>query len=286
LLSVEGTDPAYEALRRPSNDHSAECRAILMRLWEEVAPFLDDNLVKRARIDLHSAFWEMHVAAGLIEAGATLVPRDQRTPRKSGPDLLCQIPYAWIEVVAAKPGSGRDAVPESPEGVAYSVPDDQILLRITQAIRQKRAKRDMYLSKGWVRNSDPFIIAVNSGIVPNGKSELPLPRIIRAVFPFGHFAVSMDVTSGRITDQYYQHRSVITKVAGSPVSTALFEDESYSGISACLYSVTDSFNPPRSWARSLVLVHNPLATAPLPRGCFCGVLEYWREGDRLHTPGP
>jgi hypothetical protein len=95
----------------------------------------------------------------------------------------------------------------------------------------------------------------------------------------------MDVTSGRISDQYYEYRSVITKVAGSPVSTALFEDESYSGISACLYSVTDAFNPPRSWARSLVLVYNPLATAPLPRGCFGRVLQYWREGDRLHTPG-
>jgi hypothetical protein len=241
---------------------------------------------RSARTDLHSAFWEMHVAAGLIEAGATLVPRDRRTPRKSGPDLLCQMPYTWIEVVAAKPGSGRDAVPESLQGVAHSVPDDQILLRITQAIREKKAKRDTYLSKGWVRNSDPFVIAVNSGIVPNGKSELPLPRIIRAVFPFRHFAVSMDVTSGRISDQYYEHRSVITKVAGSPVSTALFEDDSYSGISGCLYSVTDAFNPPRFWARSLVLVHSPLATAPLPRGCFCGVLEYWREGNRLHTPEP
>lgn len=286
MLVADGTDPAYEALRRPPNGHCARCRGQFLELWKLTAPFLDRELIDRARSSLHSAYWEMQVAAGLLDAGVTLVPRDQRSPRNAGPDLLSATPYVWIEAIAVQAGKGEDAVPTPPERVAYSVPDDQILLRIIQAIDAKRGKREDYIARGWVRESDPYVVAINSGNLPNGKSELPLPRIVRAVFPFGHYAVSMDVSTGSITRGFFQHRDAIVKKSGASVETTLFENPAFAGISACLYSVADAFNPPVSMAHSLVLVHNPLATVPLARESLRGLMQYWREGDELHWLEP
>ncbi len=282
MLDKEGTDPAYEALRKPPNEYCADRRDAFLQLWQRTAPYLDRHLADRARRDLHAVYWEMHVAAALIDAGAVLVPRERRTPRKEGPDLLSENPRTWIEAVIATAGRGDDAVPTAPLGQASSVPDDQMVLRLTQAITYKRDRREEHVRRGWVAASDAYLIAVNAGALPSGMLELTLPRIVRAVFPFGHMAISMNTKTGEISDSFYQHRSSITKTVGTPISTTLFEDPSYAGISGCLYSTADAFNP----GRSLSFVSNPLSTAPLDRGCLRGVTEYWREGDELHVNEP
>jgi hypothetical protein len=281
MFEVEGTDLGYQALRRPRDTYLASCRAAFEGLIADVAPYLDDDLELRLPADLPSVYWEAHVAAGLRQAGALLVPRVERTPRIAGPDLLLRTPRAWVEAATVSAGEGPDAVPEDEIGVARSVPDDQIILRLTQAITQKRARYTHYLQRGWVAATDPFLVAVNSGTVPSGKAELPLPRIVRAVFPFGHMTLRVDTTSLEVTDSFYQHRPLISKTSGATVSTAMFEDPEFAGVSACIYSTSDAFNSPRSLSRSLVLVHNPLATAPFPRGALVNVREYWREGDKL-----
>lgn len=286
MLDKEGSDPAYEALRNPPNEYCVERRDAFLDLWRRTAAFLDADIAARASRDVHAVFWEMHVAAGLIDAGATLVPRDKRTPRKEGPDILCTDPRMWVEAVIATAGRGEDAVPEAPLGKVSSVPDDRMILRITQAIAYKRDRREEHVRRNWVAASDPYVVAVNAGALPSGRLELPLPRIVRAVFPFGHLTVSMNTQTAETSDSFYQHRPAIAKSAGTPIATTLFEDPSYAGISAALYSVVDAFNPARSLNGSLVLVHNPIAAAPLDRGCLPGVSEYWREGDDLRCREP
>lgn len=256
---------------------------MVLALWARTGPYLDKDLPRKALDDLHSAYWEMHVAAGLLDGGASLVRRAARTPRNSGPDLLSTEPPCWVEVVAVKPGTGPDAVPPLVSGEVRSQPDAQILLRITQAITDKFAKRDSYLRKGWLKPDDAFVIAVNSGLVPSGKSELPLPRIVRAVWPFGDYAAYMRLDNPGITDGYYLHRPLIPKASGKLVATTLFENPGYAGISACLYSTADAFNPVDSFSRSLLLVHNPLATSPLAHGALRDVTAYWRGGNRLRS---
>ena len=285
MLEIKGTDPSYEALRVPSNSYARECREAFLRLWSIAHPYLDDDLTQRAASSMQAAFWEIHVAAALLEAGASVVPRDQRTPKRMGPDLFCASPRVWVEATAVTPGTGADAVPEGELGVARSVPDDQILLRIVQAIEEKKRRWKAYLERGWVGEADPYIVAVNSGVLPSGKAELQLPRIVRAVFAVGHRTVSLDRRSGRATDEYYQFRPEIVKKSGASVSVALFEDDTSREVSACLYSITDAFNPPRSLIGSMVLVHNPHANAPLERGKFPGVQEYWADGEFLVCPG-
>jgi hypothetical protein len=134
MLDKEGTDPAHESLRQPANGYDSARREEFLQLWRRSAPFLDGDLADRARRDLHAVYWEMHVAAALMDAGAVLVPRDERTPRNKGPDVLSASPRTWVEAVIATVGRGDDRVPEAPLREASSVPDDQIVLRLTQAI--------------------------------------------------------------------------------------------------------------------------------------------------------
>ena len=120
-------------------------------------------------------------------------------------------------------------------------------------------------------------------MVDSGKSELPLPRIVRAVWPFGNYAALMPLDGSPITEGYYLHRPLITKTSGETVGTTLFDDPVYSGISACLYSTADAFNPVDSYSQSLLLVHNPLTTATLKPSTLANVVEYWREGNTLKS---
>lgn len=282
MLTTEGKDSHHEDLRNRLDAHGVRCREHFLRLWSRTAPFLDANLVERARLALHPVYWEMQLAAGLLDAGATLTPREQRSPRNEGPDIRSATPAAWFEAVTIEAGVGEDAVPSHPDGVAYSVPDDQLVLRITNALRAKRDKHETYLTRDWLSASEPYIVAVNGGGVPNGASELPLPRIVRAVFPFGHFAVPIDARTGEFGAGFYRHRAFITKAKGGVVSTALFEDPAYSGVSAALYSSTNAFNPPVAGKSGMILVHNPLATmSRFPRGVLKNVADYWLDGDEL-----
>ena len=159
-------DREYEALRQPPDAHCAACRDAFLALWRRVAPFHDNSLEDRARRDLHAVYWEVHVAAALLDAGATLVPREKRTPRNQGPDILSERPRAWVEAVVATAGSGSDAVPVAPLGEVSPIPDDQMVLRLTQAIAYKRDRHNEYLRRGWAATSDADVIAVN-GLDPD-----------------------------------------------------------------------------------------------------------------------
>lgn len=59
--------------------------------------------------------------------------------------------------------------------------------------------------------------------------------------------------------------------------TVFFEDETFSGISAIVYSAENILNSPRDsedMGEDLVIVHNPLAANPLPQGFFPFGSEY------------
>jgi hypothetical protein len=53
-------------------------------------------------------------------------------------------------------------------------------------------------------------------------------------------------------------------------------------ISALLYAWADEVNRARVPGREFVVLHNPLATNPLPRGTFPFGREYWFEDGQLH----
>ena len=275
------TDEHYLTLRNSSEPIRAAGRAFVERLWEQVAPYVDADVPKRAAHAYLSCFWELYLAHVLLERGIRLVPRINRTPAKKGPDLLAESPKAWIEAVAPGPGLGPDAVPELVTGSLGTVPDEQVKLRLRTAIDEKKRRIDTYKERGWVGAEDPVVVAVNGARIDAAMFEATIPRIVRCLLPIGHEVVHIDRTTGAAVDRSFVYQAQITKRSGSDVSTDLFLDPAYASISGVLYSRAHELNYGTA-GQDFVFCQNPLAAAPLPHGWLPVGVEYWVEGNRLY----
>ena len=278
----EAQDDAYLQLRYPTHPFAEESRTHLEQLWAMAEPFTDLQLPRRARRSFHAAYWEVYLTAALLDAGLPLAARGRRHFRGKGPDLQVGMrpKVAWVEATASTPGAGVDHVREAGNRVR-AVPDDQIKLRLLASIDEKKAKYDHYVASGLVDVGEPFIIAINGAMVPSAQLELALPRIVRCVYPFGHEVLELDLKRHAITGSHYEFTDCVGKASGATVSTDWFGRIENAGTSAVLYSCADVWNPPQVLGADFVLVHNPLATNPLPRGFLKRGREYWAEKDEL-----
>jgi hypothetical protein len=276
---INAIDQTY--LRIRDNLDLASTKAFLERLWRRFAPFADKNFRSAIAQSFHSRFWEMYLGHALLISGKQLKPVSD-----AGPDLcVLGLPeLLWIEAIAPSAGKGPDAVPEEPLGVTYTLPSDEIILRLRSAIEEKFQKYKIYRDGRLLSPSEPFVIAINGRGLPSAWTETDLPRIVKAVFPLGSSYVTIDKNTMEKVDEGYMYRRKIIKLSGNPVSTTVFQDPQYAGISAILYCNHDIFNrPPKESDISLgfSVVHNPLANNPVPhRWLPCG-REFWVEEDRL-----
>lgn len=278
----DSADQVYRILRDGEGEIIARGREFVETIWEECSPFLDTNLAEKAMDSYASAFWELYLTHTLLSDGLNPVRRSDREPAREGPDLLLSLPRVWVEAVAPGPGEGPDAVPEPTVGEARPVPDDQIILRYRSAIASKVEQLREHQARGWVLEDDPVVIAVNGARIPSARLELTIPRIVRSVLPFGHEQFHVNTNTMEIVDHTFQYRAFVQKLQGAEVPVDIFNDDSYSRISAILASCSDEINRPETAGADFVLVHNPNATAPLPRGWLrCGQ-EFWIEDEALN----
>ncbi len=161
------------------------------------------------------------------------------------------------------------------------VPEDEIILRLRHAIHEKYQKYESYLRDADLSENDAYVIAINSKRIRPMVLDSTLPLIVKAVFPFGNLGFSFDTRMGNVVDQRHVHRDQIVKESGNPVSTDVFLDDRYAGISAVLYSSVDVANCPPRLGADFRLVHNPIAQVPIKRASFAFGTEYWIEGDEL-----
>lgn len=281
----KGLDPDYEALRIPDQADSILARRHFDELWRAAMPYLADEVRANARAQFHQVFWEVYLAATLLKQGAQLVPRAERGPRAPGPDLLQRAPSAYYEAIAVTPGTGIDQVTEARVGEVRDVPDADITLRITAGLIEKVRKYHAYLRDGVVPLDMPYVIAINAGSVPSASKEMDLPRVVRAVLPFGWEVIEADGTGRGTGGRSYQYRPSLVKRSGALVSTRFFEQEETVGISAVLYACVGPFAWPKKGS-GFVLVHNPRGVNPLPHGIVPGAWEFWVEDVVLRSTSP
>jgi hypothetical protein len=225
-------------------------------------------------VQSHQRFWEIYLAASLLESGLNL----QHSSGRDGPDICIKADdgsQIWVEAVTASPGRGNDAVQEAEIGTVRSVPDDQIKLRLLNAFAEKNTKHKRYREKNWVSPEEPYIIAINAAQVPSARLELEIPRIVRSLLPFGFQVLHLSRETSEVIGASYEYQGEVMKVSGTEIETTSFLNPEYSGISAVIYSCADVFNYPIEISKSLLLFHNPLATTPLPLGFLKKGHEYW-----------
>jgi hypothetical protein len=281
-------------------------REWIEEIWAKCWPYVDPRLPMNAMNDFFPAFWELDLANSMVENGVPLVEKTI----SEGPDLVCRsTPSVHIEAIVATPGdpSHPDSVPSIFDDV--DVPHDQLILRLRNAIEKKTEKRNEYLQKGILDETDPYVIAINSAPIDSSRAEATLPDILRAVLPFGDEYVTIELPSGDVVGGGFHYRPEILKtkrppgdptetqaapdadfpsesVPGvppekSPVSTTVFQEAKYDGISAVLFSCCDEVNRPDVAGAELTLICNPRATKnPVPENFFPFGREYIVQADQ------
>lgn len=260
---------------------SKDDKGNIEHMWSLYEPYADKNFLQKARKNFHSRFWEMYLGYSLINKKLPLTLYDNR---KGGPDLLISSGKLkiWLEAVAPTAGGGANVVPEIEIGVgSRAVPDEKIKLRYRSVIKEKYEKYHTYIKKQIILKDECYVIAVNGGAIPSAEKELDIPRIVRCVLPFGNEVIQIDINSLEVLDIHHQHQGTSYTESGSPVSTDIFFNSDYDGISAILFSNVDALNYPNYPGNDFVLIHNPVAKNPLPIGFIKLGREYWVENSTL-----
>lgn len=205
-----------------------------------------------------------------------------------GPDFLIQngSQRIWIEVTCPEPTDLPENWKEAAWGEASSVPHDLVLLRWTSAIKSKanaligdtaRGKAG-YLQTGIVGPNDAYVIAVNAcrlrhGPFPGILGISQFPYAAEATLPIGPYALQIDSKSLQVVDRGHQYRPFLLNKNNSEVSTKLFFDPQYNGISA-IWALDLNGSSAIGNTEPIALVHNPNATNPVPIAFLPSQTEY------------
>jgi hypothetical protein len=283
LFSPGPASEPYEAIRDAS--HLADVKAFLEDLWTQYAPYADRHFLTEIRKEnqFYQRLWELHLGCVLLHQRYQLTQVSDQ-----GPDFLLRFEHknVWIEAITPGAGTGNDAVPplQWNSGECQEVPQEQILLRFTQAVDAKWKKYKEYVEKSIIEPDDCYIIAISGCYWHTPMGDNDIPYIIRAVLPFGTAMVGFGREPDDSVEGGYSYREHIQKQGGAPVSTKMFLNEEYADISAIIHSEENLINIPQPLGKDYFLyLHNPLAKNKLPRGAFKFCKEYWYLLDRTDT---
>ncbi len=273
LERIKAEHPGYDGYYVASGC-IPERRVIFEELWARFCPYKDGHFLGQVKSDFAARTWEMYLGVVLLDHGFGLAG-----PRDHGPDLRVVSPdMLWIEAVVSNKGSGADAVPHIAWDGVGSVPEDQMLLRLTNSMAEKLNKYSAYLDDGIVASDAPFVIAVNSG--PLEFPEDPgMPLMVKCLLGIGHLQVSF--FSGGAHRPSWSRRTSVIKVAGPQIPIDLFTDPEYAGISGVIYSSTDVLNHPAQLGADCILIRNHNARNPLSKHTFPFFEQWTREGDTI-----
>ena len=196
----------------------------------------------------------------------------------------------WIEAVVPTPGA-----PESPDrvfqrhrgpggGSLYT--EASLLVRYRSVLEDKLAKIDGYIKKGIVARDDVVVVAINQGsIVDSDLHDVEVPALVKAVFPIGETIMVVTPYSAEPPRVEIPARFGVKKKNGAEVSTMLFLESRSAAVSGILFASQVIWNLRNTAERDLGLVHNPSATAPLPRRSLPLRRELWVEDNELRRDG-
>lgn len=289
-VSVDDADVGYRNVRAGVYQVERELREALEAMWATYEPYADRAFVEAFARTPDPRFWEMFLGCQLLAAGKTLLPTSDRQRRGGQPDI-CVVEGSskiWIEAIApdvgdAGPDQVRGPVPVNEGGGLVPAPIRQAQLRTTSALWTKTQKVDRYRRDGVIARAEPALIAIGAGRFGIYVPEEPLPLVLSAVFPIGPEVVTLNVETGVVSDPRFQPSFQIERTGGTIPRTAFLEPQ-FSGVAGVIWSRASIGNMSRQ-DRPLSLVHNPLATAPMPTlwGVWDREFVTTRSGDEWLT---
>jgi len=217
----------------------------------------------------------------------------------NGPDFVIEKhgKKIWIEVITPEPKGLPDDWCSGAMGKAITVPNDEILLRWTNAIDEKTKKlngrfeprtgefRPGYLQKKIVGPNDSYVIAINGidlrwhWVFPNLNGISQYPFAVEAVFGIGPIQIHIDRKTLTATHSDQQIRDSIPKrvdqnvPVGTFISSGPFTQNEFKRVSAIWALDIDEMYS-LGHERPMVVVHNPLAEFPIEEKLLPAFEEY------------
>ncbi len=237
-------------------------------LWINFKPFADNHFLQQAKISFHQRSWEMYMANVLLGRKLRISSRDE------GPDFTVD-ENIYLECIAPTKGEpGKtDSVPpmfvaKNPsEIMVQDVPVDKMILRITQALKDKALDQyEKWKSKSWFGANKPFIVAINTGDLEYPQDYLGIPLVVKALFGLQYMQISQN------GDQGFSWRNEIGKGAGVPVN--YFANDSFSFVSGVIFSDETVLNHPEIIGDDCIFVNNPFSDHPVDE-LFASRFKSW-----------
>jgi hypothetical protein len=275
-------------IERFPNDNSAKHFGDLLEAYREsgLAP---PNLIQEVTSGDDGKFWA-HVWEAMLfrhfsSLGLELVRGKVTKAGQIGPDFgfVVGTTTVWVEANVPAPIDIPDEWVRSPKAgelLLREKPSDRMLLRWIFAVERKTEILERYLRQGIVGANDCLVIAVNScrlaDFDPDDSGSSQLPFAIEAVFPVGPLGVPL-MSDGQVAGPTKRiPRFAIKDQKQSEIATDKFLNPTFAPISAVVGSNSRHM---LDGSLLMVIVHNPLATNPLPRGALGKCTEYFAEKD-------
>jgi hypothetical protein len=247
-------------------------------LWREFEPYADRHFRNQVKINFHQRTWEMYVGNVLLGKGLSIQSKNE------GPDFVID-KTAYIECVAPTKGDPTkpDSVPEmfiaiKPEETrAQDVPVDKMVLRITQAIKNKANQYENWKSEKWFDTKIPFIVAINTGDLSHVEDP-SMPNVLKALFGFQF--IQINIKTGAFD---FSHRNEVPKTNNESVPVNYFVSQDFDFISGVLFSDKTVLNHPENIGEDCIFVNNPFAKNSVNES-FVGLFRNWRaskEDDKV-----
>lgn len=264
---------AYKGCR--DSQRLPSTRKLLERVWPAYEPFADTNFVDQFRRHFHERAWELRLGTFLLRHGTAVTPR-----RQAGPDLGFEqgSQQIWIEAIAPNAGSGANEVPNLDRG---PVPNQQIMLRYTSALKEKLTKFREYRKASLLTSSDVCVVAITGAQMPLASLGQRVPLIVRVCYGIGEEYVVVEVERGEVLPGGFHPQPHLLNANGSKVPSVVLSEEN-KDLSAVMFSAGDLANSSdrdEEWGSDYIVIHNPFATNPLPRGSLKVGREYWAAED-------
>jgi len=162
------------------------------KLWPKYEPYADSHFLKEVKTNFHQRTWEMYIGNVLLIKNLII------TSKNEGPDFVVG-DNLYIECVAPTKGDPAkpDSVPEmfvaiKPEKISVQdVPVDKMILRITQAIKDKAiGQYEKWKNKNWFNQEMSFVIAINTADL-SYVEDPSMPNVLKVLFGFQFMQINI-----------------------------------------------------------------------------------------------
>jgi hypothetical protein len=270
LFSSRGVDPWYLASARPEHEGAQRARQNCDDLWRDFEPFASSHFLAEFPVRYHQRWFEMYLAVALLRAGIEF-----ECPETAAPDIRAVIDgrVVWIEATAPTGGDASNpdrvvqprATDASQEPVAYKVPTENVILRVSGALRDKSLRIREYRDGSIIGADDCALIAINICGIPHGFYD-PVKYALGATYGVGNQYVSIDPKTHQTVDSGWQYRAHIPRASGSPVDVSPFLRPGLEHVGGAIVGSLNSANCDPPIGRDFIQLPNQFAAQRYPQG--------------------